>query len=73
MNHSRNTEVMNASGVRFLSPRQLAIRWDCSRTTAQRIADRAGISKYFLGKEKWHGAVSLKRKSKPMKHSDVYL
>jgi len=66
MNHSRNTEVMNASGVRFLSPRQLAIRWDCSRTTAQRIADRAGISKYFLGEGK-NGMVRY-----PLKEVEAY-
>lgn len=33
----------------YMSPRELAERWRCSRTTAQRIADRAGLSKYFLG------------------------
>lgn len=35
--------------VRYISPRQLAERWNCSRTSAQRIADRVGISKYLLG------------------------
>ena len=34
---------------RFLSPRQLAERWDCSPTTAQRVAKNAGIAKYCLG------------------------
>jgi hypothetical protein len=29
---------------RFLSPRQLAARWDCSPTTAQRIVKNAGIA-----------------------------
>ena len=37
---------------RFLSPRQLADRWDCSPTTAQRIAKNAGIAKYCLGEGK---------------------
>ncbi len=36
-------------GTRYVSPRWLAERWDCSRTTAQRIADRAGITKVYLG------------------------
>jgi hypothetical protein len=33
----------------FLSPRDLALRWSCSRTTAQRVAARARFAKYFLG------------------------
>ena len=37
---------------RFLSPRQMAERWDCSPTTAQRIAKNAGIAKYCLGEGK---------------------
>jgi hypothetical protein len=44
-----NTGEIDIKVSQYLSPRQLAVRWDCSRTTAQRIADRAGISKYFLG------------------------
>jgi hypothetical protein len=45
----KNTEEMATKGARYLSPQQLAERWNCSRTSAQRIADRAGMSKYFLG------------------------
>ena len=37
---------------RFLSPRQMAERWDCSATTAQRIAMNAGMAKYCLGEGK---------------------
>ena len=33
----------------YISARQLAIRWDCSRNTAHRTAKRAGITKVFLG------------------------
>lgn len=33
----------------YVSPKELAERWCCSRTTAQRIAERAGVAKYFLG------------------------
>lgn len=48
-------EITNTSEeelVQYVSPRQLAMRWDCSRTTAQRIADRVGIPKYYLGEGK---------------------
>ncbi len=38
--------------TRFLSPRQLARRWDCSATTVQRIAVSASITKYCLGEGK---------------------
>ena len=34
----------------YISARQLAIRWDCSRNSAHRTAERAGITKVFLGK-----------------------
>lgn len=33
----------------LLSPRDVALRWACSRTTAQRILDRAGVSRVNLG------------------------
>ena len=33
----------------FLSPKDLADRWSCSRTAAQRIAERAGIARFVLG------------------------
>lgn len=36
----------------LISPRALARRWDCTRTTAQRIAERAKIPKVFLGEGK---------------------
>lgn len=35
--------------AQYLSPRDLAIRWSCSRTSAQRIAERAGFARYLLG------------------------
>ena len=41
--------VPAAGERRFLSPRQLAERWDCTPMSAQRIAKRAGIAKYCLG------------------------
>ena len=36
----------------LISPRELALRWDCSRTSAQRIARRAGLSRVLLGEGK---------------------
>lgn len=47
-----NKDIDSGCKNEFLSPRQLAMRWDCSRTTAQRIADRVGIPKYYLGEGK---------------------
>jgi len=48
----KHPESNSAAIQEYISPRQLAIRWDCSRTSAQRIVDRAGISKYYLGEGK---------------------
>ena len=36
----------------LISPKNLALRWSCSYSTAQRIAERAGISKVYLGEGK---------------------
>lgn len=56
VSHSMGTTNNHGSiepepGVRrqFLSPRQLAERWNCAPSTAQRIARNAGIAKYCLG------------------------
>ena len=32
-----------------ISPNELAIRWQCSRSSVDRIADRAGLSRVLLG------------------------
>jgi hypothetical protein len=34
---------------KFLSPKDLADRWRCSRSSVDRIAQRAGLSRVFLG------------------------
>ena len=44
--HSDENSIAKSA---FLSPRQLAARWDCSPTSAQRIAKKAGIARYCLG------------------------
>jgi len=33
----------------FVSPRELAQRWACSRSSADRIAQRAGLLRFYLG------------------------
>ena len=33
----------------YLSPRELAERWKCARSTVDRIVSRAGLTKLFLG------------------------
>ena len=44
----------------YISPRELAERWRCSRATAQRIADRHKFTKLFLGEGK-NGMVRYRR------------
>lgn len=46
---TEHTNENRGFNVTFLSPRQLALRWDCSPTSAQRIAKKAGIARYCLG------------------------
>ena len=45
MKSKRNTAVASP----YLSPEDLARRWRCSRTSADRIARRAGIPRLYLG------------------------
>lgn len=33
----------------YISPRELAARWCCARSTVLRIADRAGLTRLYLG------------------------
>ena len=41
--------IDNPQQAAYVSPRELAERWSCTRTTAQRIAARAGFARYLLG------------------------
>lgn len=52
--------TVNSDLSLYFSPRDLAERWRCSRTSAQRIADRVGFSKVLLGEGK-HGIVRYVR------------
>ena len=45
----------------YIAPRELAARWQCSRSSVDRIAWRAGISRLYLGKGK-NGIVRYLRK-----------
>jgi hypothetical protein len=36
----------------YLSPRELAARWKCARSTADRIVTQAGLTKVLLGEGK---------------------
>lgn len=47
--HKEFSKELPNNSAHYVSPRRLAERWDCSRTTAQRIANRAGITRVFLG------------------------
>jgi len=40
------------AATRFISPAALAARWNLSRSGAVRIADRAGLRSFYLGKAK---------------------
>jgi hypothetical protein len=45
----------------YVSPRELAARWRCSRSSVDRIARRAEISRVYLGEGK-NGIVRYVRK-----------
>ena len=45
----------------YLSPRELAERWRCARSSVDRIAGRAGLKRLYLGEGK-NGIVRYIRK-----------
>lgn len=45
----------------FISPNELAQRWDCSRSTVDRVAQRRGFKKVYLGEGR-NGIVRYIRK-----------
>ena len=49
MNKPSESTIDSARQKRYLSARELAIRWSCSRTSAQRIADGHGLRRFYLG------------------------
>ena len=53
--------IADANPSAYLSPKDLADRWRCSRPTVSRIAERAGLSRFFLGEGR-NGVVRYLRK-----------
>ena len=45
MKNNRNKQLESP----YFSPKQLALRWQCSRSTVDRIAQKAGFSRLCLG------------------------
>lgn len=45
----------------YISPKELAVRWACSRSSVDRIARRAGLTRLCLGEGK-NGIVRYLRK-----------
>ena len=44
----------------YVAPKELATRWQCSRSSVDRIAERAGLSRVFLGQGR-NGMVRFRR------------
>jgi hypothetical protein len=42
-------QIGDKQGVRYISPNELAVRWSCSRSSVDRIARRAGLTRLCLG------------------------
>ena len=38
-----------SDGSEFVSPRALSQRWQCSRSSVDRVARRAGLKRYIFG------------------------
>ncbi len=55
------TGTETTSGSQYFSPRDLALRWRCSRSTVDRIVRRAGLSRLYLGEGR-HGIVRYLRR-----------
>lgn len=54
-------ESATVSDSPYMSPKELAVRWRCSRSSVDRIARRAGLSRLYLG-EGASGIVRFDRK-----------
>lgn len=48
----KTTKKMMDMDSEFISPEELAIRWRCSRSTVDRIANREKMSRLYLGEGK---------------------
>lgn len=45
----RRSEAREGRESPYIAPRELAERWRCSRSSVDRIARRAGLSRFCLG------------------------
>jgi hypothetical protein len=59
MNGKQAADVLEVS--QFISPGEIALRWDCARSSVDRIARRAGFTRLCLGEGK-NGMVRYLRK-----------
>lgn len=57
----KTTKPRTASESPYISPAELAVRWACSRSSVDRIARRAAITRLYLGEGK-NGLVRYMRK-----------
>ena len=46
---ARSNSAATAGPGPFISPKELADRWRCSRSSVDRIAERAGLKRLYLG------------------------
>lgn len=53
------TRKTDKDSAGFISTRELASRWACSRSTASRLAQNGGLGRYYLG----HGRNGMLRYS----------
>lgn len=54
-------KLETAAEPEFVSPRELASRWRCSRSSVDRIAQRVPLRRFYLGEGK-NGMVRYLRK-----------
>ena len=59
------SEGHDGAGSPYVTPKELAERWCCSRSSVDRIARRAGLSRLCLGEGK-NGIVRYDRKEVEM-------
>ncbi len=47
--NGKNHAAEAGHASRFISPKELAERWQCARPTVSRIVEREGLSRVYLG------------------------
>ena len=59
--HSKDATRKQEAPSEFFSPKELASRWRCSRSSVDRVATRANLTRVFLGEGR-NGMVRFVRK-----------